>query len=187
MFGDFLTARASFQLPLLKIGAGARVFVTLQSIEPVWLMTHWIGKRQFICAGSHSAICAACSHQLPRCTGFLVVLCLVGSRRSPFLLEVTPQSWAGLRLLADMEWGGVCVGGEVELRRSRARGALRIQPSSQGGLVVPELGAFLRCASAVAVLFGLPLPRSQSREDWAADSLDIISAKIDHAVAEASA
>lgn len=182
MLADGSLARGAFQLPLLKIGAGARVEATLQREDPLWVSTHWAFRQQWLCVRGGEEECPGCVGQMPRVTGFVTVLVVVGGKRLPFLLEVTAHVWAQLRGLAEMEWGGVVAGGHVSIRRSRQSAPLRIEPMETGGFVSPELASFRRLASAVAIVFGMPLPMAQEEpRSWADRCRPVALAKLQKA------
>jgi len=150
--------RARCQLSVLKVRMGSVVSVQLLLSQPAWLGTHWIGGRQWLCAGCDDGECPGCIGQCSRLVGFAGVAVHVGSRVVPMLLELSSQSWAQLELLSHMDSMDVVPGLVFEASRRRSRGSLRCEPVKMSP-VVPELASFdqARLVNAVAVLYRLPL------------------------------
>lgn len=179
--------RATAQLPLLKIGAGGAAECCLQAAEPVWVDTHWVGRRQWLCVAGSDDACPGCWVCSPRRCGYVVVLAAVAQRIQPMLLEVTQQSWSGLDGLSRMEFGGIDAGLVVRCSRKSLRSSMRIEPLSDGRRVSEEFGGWHRCVSAMAVLFGLPLPTpDDDAETWSDHVCPIARAKLAAAITQAS-
>lgn len=139
-------------LTLLRVMAGSRSEVVLQSDQVEVVRTHWF-ERQILCPGWD---CPACETYSSRVAVFFVALAVVGPRVQPVLVEVTASEWARCGLLSRMGVGVVEAGGRLEISRSAARRAARVTLTDVGGTVVPELRTRERLIDAISLLFNLP-------------------------------
>jgi len=137
---------------LLKVPAGSRAKVCLQSLEVEVVQTHWFG-RQFLCPGWD---CPACGVYAARVGVFQLAVVQRGPEWSPVLLELTAAEWARTRMLGDMT--GLIPGPGVvcSLSRGSARSAVRCQPVSRSDERSEFLSSRERLVDVLGLLFKLP-------------------------------
>jgi hypothetical protein len=181
-------SRSAAQMPLLKIGSGVVTRCRLESEEFLWLGTHWILGRQWVCAKTADESCLGCSVQLPRIVGMAVVSVDVASHRRPFLFEVGAGAFSRLRGLCLMEGWEVSAGLHFTARRRSGRSPLTLTPECfEEDLASTVFSSQLRLISAIAVLYRLPLPLPNERaQDWAVRVRPAAASMLGGAVARAS-
>lgn len=167
---SFQGTRSAFALSLLKVSGGSRCDAVVQSSQPIWLDTHWIGL-QILCPGSDCPLCRSLSS---RSQGYLVVTVELQGETKPFLLEFTGTS--ALRFQERLQFFQLELksGLELSLFRKGKRTPLVIEPGASDRLVDPQLAADRRLLNAIAVIFGLPLCEAvSSREIWAEKAMPV--------------
>jgi len=150
-------ARASAQLPLLKVQPGAVVRLKVLALRVAWFATHWLGRRQVLCAAGRDGECAGCALSPSRVVGFQLVTLVIDRRERLFLLEVSPLAISSLEMSAKFEGVSRLGGILVEVRRPRARGPLRFEVVEECSESIDPAEGDARLINAVAVLYGLPL------------------------------
>jgi len=180
--------RSRAQLPLLKVNPGALVEVVVAPVGPAWFTTHWLGRRQVLCAGDEGA-CLACGSYPPRVVGFVLACAVVAGKRRVFLLEVSPSSWS--RFEMGLCWESVADGQWVRanLTRPRLRAPLRIEVVCGGTSPLDGYEPSERTlVNAVAVLYGLPLMTcTESLQDWESGVQPMLEELVSRALAKVEA
>jgi len=188
---DKVMARSRAQLTLLRVRPGAVVHVRLLPVGPAWFTTHWVGKRQVLCAGDSDVGCPACGLVPPRVVGFVLVLVTVRAevdRQQLFLLEISPHSWAGFEMGCQFE--GIQPGQIVwcELHRRSQRSPLKIEPCKVSDVALGATFEDRTLMNAVAVLYGLPLMgATEELESWKSRVAPVVSSLGSRAVQEVGA
>lgn len=148
---------------LLKLAAGSRARVCLQSDEPEVVQTHWF-ERQYLCPGWD---CPACGTYATRVAVFQVAVVERGPEWVPCLLELTASEWSRTRMLAQMESIRLVAGTECELSRGSARSAIRCVAVRSMGEASAVLRTRERLIDVLSLLFKLPLrEREESAKAW---------------------
>lgn len=140
-------------LLLLKVEAGTRARVCLQSEEPEVCQTHWF-ERQVLCSGWD---CEACGTYASRVAVFQVAVVQRGPEWTPCLVELTASEWSRTRMLAKMESLRLGPGTLCELSRGSRRAAIRCVGVEETTQVSAALKPRERLIDGLAVLFKLPL------------------------------
>lgn len=143
-------------LPLFRLQAGSECDLSIQSVGPLFLGSHFLG-RQIPCAGPG---CPACVHQVPRSRGFAIAVLTGPNAGRPVLVEASAPEWSRLEGLRAMEGMSFCPGLLVHCSRRRSNSPLRMEPVSNGGEVVESLTSPWRLCAALATLFKLPMPKA---------------------------
>lgn len=150
-------------LQVLKVPAGTRARVCMQSDRVEVVTTHWF-ERQFVCPGWD---CPACGTYVCRTMVFFVGVVHVGQRWEPRLVEVTAQSWSRLTFLSEAEGVVIGPGLLMEIGRERQRSGLRIEPLEESGELSVVLRPRERLLDALSLLFRLPARGvDESGEGW---------------------
>lgn len=139
-------------LQVLKVGAGTRARVCMQSERVEVVTTHWF-ERQFVCPGWD---CPACGTYAARVMVFFAGVVQVGQRWEPRLCEVTAQSWSRLVFLCAAEGWDVAPGLLMEVGRDKPRSGLRVEPIGAEAEVSAVLSSRERLLDALSLLFKLP-------------------------------
>lgn len=150
-------------LQVLKVAAGTRARVCMQSEVVEVVTTHWF-ERQFVCPGWD---CPACGTYASRVMVFFVGVVQVGRRWEPRLVEVSSQSWSRLTFLSLAEGFKVSAGLLMEFARERPRSGLRVDPVEGTDEVSVVLSSRERLLDALSLLFRLPARAvEESGEQW---------------------
>lgn len=166
-------------LSVLKVPAGSRVKVGIQSERPELLVTHWFG-RQFVCGGGD---CPACGTYASRLGVWNVVQVVVGNSLQPRLLELSSQSWARLRFMAGWEDAESLGGVAVELYRSSLRRPVLAEPCSDVIPVNSRLASADTLLDGLGVLFQLPARRDgESGVEWADRIRPVVVSRVERAM-----
>lgn len=180
--------RSRAQLSLLKVLPGALVEVVLAPVGPMWFTTHWLGRRQVLCAGGEGT-CVACGSYPARVVGFVVACAVVSGKRRLFSLEVSPGAWS--RYEMGCNWESVAKGQWVRanLTRPRLRAPLRIEViCGASSPVEGEQPSERSLVNAVAVLYGLRLMTpTESVQDWEAGVQPMLEDLVSRSVAQVEA
>lgn len=163
MIGELPTVRA--KLPVLKIKAGMRAEFVVLSDSVLGFTSHWLGARSYMCPGED---CVACTQGLgARWNGFLVVKVLLPGGSRMMLLELSAGCFDRFIGLVRMEGFGSMAGLSCSAGRTRARGALVIEPIRATGEEFGALVPAIRGWEAIATLYGLPAPvAGEGLEKW---------------------
>ena len=147
--------RSCYGLPVLRVHPGMQARLVFQSLEAVVFDLHWLGQN-LVCPGEG---CPACESYVARPKAFLIATVLVGEEWRPTLVECTPQ--ALYRLEEQMVFDEMFVqpGTQALASRSAKRQPIKFQFEGWSGETDRTLSSSHRLLSALAVLFGLPLPR----------------------------
>lgn len=150
-------------LQVLKVSAGHRARVCMQSERVEVVSTHWF-ERQLVCPGWD---CPACGVYQVRTMVFFVGVVWVVERWEPRLVEVTSQSWSRLVFLSEADGFRVGTGLGMEIGRHSARSGLRIEPVDVCGEVSDVLRSREKLLDALSLLFRLPARGvAESGEAW---------------------
>lgn len=155
--------RSRWALPVFKLPPGASGSLVIQSGTIIYLDVHWLG-RAVVCTGEG---CLGCESVTARTKGYFVAICETPQKKWPVLVEATPQSI--VRLEEQLLFNGVKHprGQRVICTRRAKNRPLVFEPMDEVGFVDNVLTSGHRLVSAVALLFGLPLPhREESFEDY---------------------
>lgn len=154
---DEVLARSRAQLRIVRIAPRHSYRLVLLCDCVMWVGTHWVDGRQWLCAGTDVDACVGCRCQVSRLVGFGLVGMVTPDRIVPSLLEVSPSAWSRLEGLCRMDGLDVTCGLVVDARRPRSRAALRLEPvEHREGL---RRYTERQLVDAMAVLYGLPLSR----------------------------
>lgn len=149
--------RARFQLPLLRVRAGAVAEGVVGMIGPLWFGVHWIEGRQRLCGLSSSEDCPLCALSAARILGMTLIQCALSNASATLLLEFSPLAWGQFEERCRFHGGDLREGVRVRITRPRARGCLRIEPLGTPSHFSMWLDGERRLLNAWAVLYGLPL------------------------------
>jgi len=149
------SSRAAMGLPVFKLQAGHTARLSIQSVGPLFMATHWVG-RQIPCAGPE---CPGCDLSPSRARGFAIALVEQGQAWRPVLVEASSAEWSRLEGFRVMEGVSFAPGMLVEASRRRSNSPLRMEPISNGGQVDEQFTSPWRLTSALAVLFQLTPPK----------------------------
>lgn len=147
--------RSAYSLPLLRVAPRGSASLVWQSKTTFFFDVHWLG-RAFLCCGDGCQICTA---NAPRTRGYWVGVVDANQTRQPVLVESSPRELDRLIQMMALESDPLQAGHKVLATRKAANRPVRFTFDGPGGVVVPELTTDHRVLAAVAVLFGLPLPR----------------------------
>lgn len=150
--------RSKFSLPVMKLGPRSGVELTIQSVEPVCIATHWIGRRLW-CAGDD---CPGCEVAPTRSVAYLIATYEhLGSSRV-VLVETTPQELS--RLAGFVQMGAYTDGPGLRVYASKQKkqSPTRLEPVGDGGKVVTGFNDTRRTVAAASVLAGVPLPAADA-------------------------
>lgn len=150
--------RSRFSLPVLKLSPRSGVELTIQSMEPVCVTTHWIGRRLW-CAGED---CPGCQVSPCRSVAYLIATYEhLGSERV-VLVETTPQELsrvAGFVAMGEYKPGS---GLKVYASKAKKQSPTRLEVVGDGGKIVSDFADTRRAVAAASVLAGVPLPAADS-------------------------
>lgn len=177
------SASAALGLPVFKLQAGHSARLSIQSVGPLFMGTHWLG-RQIPCAGP---ACPACASSPSRSRGFALALLETRQSWRPTVVEASAGEWSRLEGLRVMEGVSFCPGLLVEASRRRTNSPLRMEPVSNGGQVDEQFTSPWRLCASLAVLFGLPLPKpGSSVGDFCAAARPAVERSLQRALAHLS-
>lgn len=166
MLGDgraIVDCREAWSLPILRVPAGSRFRVVMQSPYPLWFATHWV-RKQVMCCGDG---CELCSMLSSRTHGYFVGSLDEASTMRPVLVEVTAGSWQLPLSLLDDDESESLAGRVLHLSRKRKRSPLHLDCRLESGRLWPRLQAWPTLVNALAVLYGLPrLQTDEAPADW---------------------
>lgn len=154
------------RIKVLKVRAGDVFEVVGRRSEPLGYVSHWLGRENYMCAGTG---CPACRAALGgRWVGALPVALVHGAElRGPFLLELTGPAWARTDGLLRLEGVGGAVGVCFRVARRRARSGLLVDPFAEEVLAGVKSLADWVLLDALATLFHLPrCLEGESAKEW---------------------
>lgn len=174
---------AAMGLPVFRLHAGHTARLSVQSVGPLFLGTHWLG-RQIPCAGPS---CPGCVHSPARARGFAIALIEEPNRWRPVMIEASAQEWSRLEGYRSREGVSFAPGMLVEASRKKSNSPLRMEPISNGGPIDEQFTTPWRLCSALAVLFQLPTPAGgTSVAAFCVTARPVVEHQLRHAIARAT-
>lgn len=156
-------AKAGVALPLIRVPAGAKVEVTMQSYGFIYLMTHWLG-RQLLCSGPE---CIACESMPQRIKCYAV--CNVGDEHSTAfgLLEATPGAIERASTLVTLMQSTEIEAPRFQLTKRKKNSRIEMECIGSTSVVHKAFRDPKRAAAAVAVLHGVrPPSMDEALSEW---------------------